>query len=143
MGAVARHLTGRLVVAGEGRGPALVTDTPLSLWGGLDPATGEVIDRRHPLSGERLTGRVLVLPHGRGSCSASGVLLEAVRNRTAPAGIVVTRLDPIIGLGAILGDELYARPVPVVLLPPTAAATLRDGDELTITQDGTVILERD
>ena len=31
----------------------------------IDPVTGEIIDRRHPLSGACLTGRVLVLPHGR------------------------------------------------------------------------------
>ena len=92
------NLIGTVIVPGRGQGQALVTDMPLSLWGGLDPTTGEVIDRHHPLCGERVSGRVLVLPHGRGSCSASGVLLEAIRNGTAPAGIITTRVDPIITL---------------------------------------------
>ena len=134
-------LVGRVVVAGTGRGLALVTDEPLSLWGGLDPNSGEVIDRHHPWSGERVTGRVLVLPHGRGSCSASGVLLEAIRNGTAPAAILTTRVDPIIGLGAILGDELYGRPVPVVLIDPRDAAAVRDGTIIEVLLDGTVLTD--
>lgn len=138
MGGLTRRLRGRPLVAGEGRGPALVTDEPLSLWGGLDPDTGEVIDRRHPLSGQCLSGRVLVLPRGRGSCSASGVLLEAIRNGTAPAAIVTTAVDPIIGLGAILGDELYGRPVPVVLLSPADASTIRTGDDVRVGSDGEI-----
>ena len=50
-------------------GPALVLDEPLSLWGGMDPATGELIDARHPQRGARLTGRVVVMPSARGSSS--------------------------------------------------------------------------
>ena len=131
-------LVGQIVVAGAGRGPALVTTEPLSFWGGLDPGTGEVIDRRHPLSGERLTGRVLVLPHGRGSSSASGVLLEAIRNGTAPAAILVTRVDPIIGLGAILGDELYGRPFPVLIIASDALTAIRPGQMVEVHADGTI-----
>ncbi|MDT8307157.1 MAG: DUF126 domain-containing protein, partial [Anaerolineae bacterium] len=73
------HAVGRALVDGEAEGEALVLSEPLSLWGGLDPETGEIIDRRHPASGEVVTGRVLVLPAGRGSSSASSILLEAVR----------------------------------------------------------------
>jgi predicted aconitase with swiveling domain len=133
-----RRIAGRVVVAGRAQGEALVTDVPLSFWGGVDPATGEIIDRRHPLSGACLTSRILVLPHGRGSCSASGVLLEAIRNATAPAAILVTRLDPIIGLGAILGDELYARPLPLLVIAPADAASVRTGDRLDVGDDGIV-----
>ncbi len=133
---VTRRLAGTVVVAGAGSGPALITDEPLSFWGGLDPNTGEIIDRHHPLSGQFLTGRVLILPRGRGSCSASGVLLEAIRNETAPAAIITHEVDPIIGLGSILGDELYGRPIPVVVLPPEVAATIRGGATLAVDVDG-------
>ena len=133
-----KSLVGHVVVAGSGRGSALVTDEPLSLWGGLDPNTGQVIDRHHPLCGECLTGRVLVLPHGRGSCSASGVLLEAIRNGTAPAAILTTRVDPIIGLGAILGDELYDRPVPVLVIDRDALPAIRSGHTIEVHADGTI-----
>ncbi len=132
------QIAGRSLVVGETTGDALVTDVPLSLWGGLDPATGEVIDRRHPLSGQILTGRILVLPRGRGSCSASGVLLEAIRNGTAPAGIIVSTVDPILGLGAILGEELFERVVPVVLVTPEDRASIPAHSPVSILRDGTV-----
>jgi predicted aconitase with swiveling domain len=142
MGGVIRQISGQVVVAGEGIGPALVTDQPLSFWGGLDAETGEVIDRHHPLSGKNLAGRVLVLPHGRGSCSASGVLLEAIRNGTAPAAIITARVDPIIGLGAILGDELYGKPVPVVVVAPDEIAWVGDGDWVAVGANGSLQIEK-
>ena len=69
----------RVLVSGRGHGEALVLDEPLSFWGGVDPATGAVIDVHHPQAGSIVAGRVLVLPAGRGSSSSSYVLAEAVR----------------------------------------------------------------
>lgn len=136
-----RHLQGCPLVDGTASGYALVTDAPLSFWGGVDPESGRVIDKRHPLEGELLTGRILVLPSGRGSCSASGVLLESIANRTAPAGIIVAEVDPIIGLGAILGDELLERIMPVVLLPPEEWKTIGSGTMVRINPGGVVEIE--
>jgi len=125
-----------VIVAGSASGEAVVTDTPLSLWGGLDPDTAEVIDRHHPLLGRRLAGKVLVMPSGRGSCTASGVLLETIRQGVAPAAIVLVRVDPIIGLGAILGEELYRAIVPVVVLEEADFTAIRDGQWIEIADDG-------
>lgn len=133
----------RPLVDGSARGEAIVTDVPLSFWGGVEPEAGRVIDKRHPLYGAVLAGRVLVIPAGRGSCSASGVLLESIGNGTAPAGIVVSEIDPIIGLGAILGEELLGRTVPVFLIeagerqriPDGALVELRPGGEIRIGSD--------
>jgi len=131
------------IVSGDTMGSLLVGREPLSFWGGLDPNTGEVIDRRHPLTGQRLTNRILAIPHGRGSCSASGVLLEAICNGTAPAGIIVTAVDPIIGLGAILGEELYGWAVPVVLASEEEVARLVTGQMVGIDMEGNVgVVER-
>jgi predicted aconitase with swiveling domain len=137
------RFAGRPLVVGVAAGIALVTNTPLSFWGGVDPRTGEVIDRRHPLDGEVITNRILVLPSGRGSCSASGVLLESISNGTAPAAIVVSEIDPIIGLGAILGDELLGRTVPVVLLKPDERAAIPTGVTVHISRGGVVELGLD
>ncbi|NJN83828.1 MAG: DUF126 domain-containing protein, partial [Caldilineaceae bacterium] len=88
-------LQGDVLVAGAGRGEVLVLAEALSLWGGLDPQSGEIIDRRHPDAGVFVAGRVLVLPAGRGSSSASSVLLEAVRAGVAPAAIITRERDAI------------------------------------------------
>jgi predicted aconitase with swiveling domain len=132
------RIEGRPLVEGEASGIALVTDTPLSFWGGVDPDTGEIIDRRHPLDGEVISNRILVLPSGRGSCSASGVLLESISNGTAPAGIIVSEVDPIIGLGAILGEELMGRIVPVVLVTLKEREAIGEGMMVRISAGGIV-----
>jgi len=107
---------GRTLVAGTAEGPALVLDEPLSLWGGLDPETGDIVDVRHPQRGANVAGRVLVMPSGRGSSSSSSVLAEAIRAGTAPAAIVLGEADPILPLGAIVARELYGSSVPIVVI---------------------------
>jgi cis-L-3-hydroxyproline dehydratase len=132
------QIAGRPLVNGDAYGLALVTDVPLSFWGGVDPVDGRVIDKRHPLFGARMSRRILVLPSGRGSCSASGVLLECLSNGTAPAGVVVSEPDPVIGLGAILGDELLNRVMPMVLVSAGDRARIPEGAWVRITPDGTL-----
>ncbi len=127
-----------VIVPGELSGVAAVAAEPLSFWGGLDPTTGEIIDRRHPLSGQTVAGRVLVIPHGRGSCSASGVFLESIRNGFAPAAVITSRIDPIIGLGSILGDELYERPIPILVVDESERNRINSGDTVTIQLDGRI-----
>jgi hypothetical protein len=105
----------RTLAPGEASGVALVLEEPLSFWGGLDPATGRVIDTRHPQVGAVVSGRVLAMPSGRGSSSSSTVLAEAVRAGTGPAAIVLAEPDPIVALGAIVAAELYGIEVPVVV----------------------------
>jgi cis-L-3-hydroxyproline dehydratase len=131
-----RVVAGRSVASGSARGAALVADTPLSFWGGFDPETGVVIDRRHPLAGQLATDRVLVIPSGRGSCSGSGVLLESIHNGTAPAAIVTSRLDPVISLGCILGDELYATHPPLVVITDQDRLGIDTGDMIEIDDRG-------
>ncbi len=55
-------LNGRCLVAGIAQGELLYADVGLSFWGGVEPFTGEVIDRHHPLSGQVISGRVLAIP---------------------------------------------------------------------------------
>ncbi|MGH2462737.1 MAG: aconitase X swivel domain-containing protein [Candidatus Limnocylindria bacterium] len=120
-------MSGRLIAPGRARAPALVLDEPLSLWGGMDPATGRVIERRHPQHGAVVTGRILVLPAARGSSSSASVLAEAVRAGTAPAAIVLGETDLILALGAAVAEELYGLQLPIVVLPPADLAAIRDG----------------
>lgn len=119
-------------------GQALVLDEPLSLWGGMDPATGELIEARHPQLGAQLAGRVVVMPSGRGSSSSASVLAEAVRAGTAPAAILLGEPDLILAVGAAVAEELYGVVVPVVVLEATRLAAIPDGIEVRIAEDGTL-----
>lgn len=124
----------RTLVPGTGRGEALVLEQPLSFWGGVDPATGEVVDVRHPQRGANVAGRVLVMPSGRGSSSSSSVLAESVRAGTAPAAIVLAEPDPILALGAIVARELYGREMPIVV---SSGPSVRAGEVVSILAEAT------
>ena len=106
----------RTLVPGEATGEVLELTEPLSFWGGIDPATGDVIDVHHPQRGANVSGRVLVMPGGRGSSSSSSVLAEAIRAGAAPAAIILLEPDPIVALGAIVARELYGVSMPVVVV---------------------------
>jgi len=123
----------RTLVAGDAQGSALVLDEPLSFWGGVDPATGDIVDVHHPQRDANVAGRVLVMPSGRGSSSSSSVLAEAIRAGTAPVAIVLLEPDPILALGAIVARELYGRTIPVVVVAPDAA--FRTGELVTVRAD--------
>jgi predicted aconitase with swiveling domain len=132
-----------VLVAGSAGGVALILTEPLSLWGGLNPETGLIIDQRHPQWGEQVTDRVLVMPCGRGSSSASSILLEAVRLGTAPAAILLQEADGILALGAVVARELYGVTPPVLVLNPADYAQLDTGHIVTITENGQIWLESD
>jgi predicted aconitase with swiveling domain len=127
-----RELRGRVLVAGEAAGPALVLEAPLSLWGGMDPATGRLSDHHHPQLGEIVAGRVLVMPSGRGSSSSSSVLAEAIRLGTAPRAILLAEPDEILVLGALVAEHLYGHTCPIVVLPQATAGTIATGDQVEV-----------
>ena len=132
---IERALPSRVVVAGSADGHAVVLDEPLSLWGGLDADTGCITDVRHPQHGVCVSGQVLVLPYGRGSSSASSVLVEAARLGTGPVGLVLRQPDEILTLGALVAFELYGLAVPVVVLDPADYERISTGDRLLISSD--------
>ena len=119
-------------------GRALVLDEGLSLWGGMDPSTGQLIDAHHPQRGSSLTGRVVVMPSGRGSSSSASVLAEAVRAKTAPAAILLGEADLILDIGSAVAEELYGTVVPVLVLDSERLAAIRDGESVRIGPDGSV-----
>jgi len=126
------ELVGSSLVVGAARGRSFVLTQPLSFWGGLDSATGRLIDAHHGRMGAVIAGRVLVMPSGRGSSSSSSVLAEAIRAGAAPAAIVLAEPDPIVALGAIVARELYGITCPIIVLPREAHARIPDDIELTV-----------
>ena len=133
-----RILTAQPLVPGKAQGPALVSRQPLCLWGGLNSQTGEIIDPRHDRTGEIVTNKIFIFPHGRGSSTASAILADAIRNQTAPAAIINLKTDPILALGSIVSDELYHLFVPIFLLPEKDFYSIKDQDYLIIESDGTI-----
>lgn len=131
-------VTGRPLVPGSARGPLLRLDRPISFWGGVDPLTGRIIDPRHPNHGASISGTVLAVPAAVGSSSSSAILLELLREGTAPAAILLGRADAILSLGVVVGRELGYEGIPVIELPAERQAAWPHGTVLEISPDGAV-----
>lgn len=93
----------------DGYSPILASDTSLSFWGGIDPVTAKVVDQTHPLVGETVTNTILCLPSGRGSCTASQVLLELLLHDLAPRALVLRDVDGLACVGALIAQEIFER----------------------------------
>jgi hypothetical protein len=78
-------LKGRVIVEGHCKGEALVSAQPISFLGGVDPADGKIIERKHDLSG---------------IC----MLYSLAKNRLAPKAIINQTADPVVVVGAIIAN---------------------------------------
>ena len=126
-------------LSGDVEGTALVSDEPLSFWGGIDPETGNIIDTRHQRCGESIKDKIFVFPNGRGSSTSSAILLECIRNGTAPVAIINSQVDQTFVLGSVVADELYGKSVPVFIVTEPDFAQFKDGALLSLQSDGTII----
>ncbi|CAN7458320.1 aconitase X [Agrobacterium tumefaciens] len=131
----------RSILAGSAEGPVIATTEALSFWGGVDPATGRVIDVHHPLHGICLTGGALFMPTSRGSCTGSGVLLDLILTGRAPSALVFCEAEDVLTLGALIAAEMFGKPLPVLRLDAENFARFSKAvhvriDETAIEADG-------
>jgi len=129
-------MTGRAqsILPGQAEAEVLACNEPISFWGGVDPATGLVIDVHHPLAGQSIAGKILVMPGTRGSCTGSGVLLDMVLNGRGPAALVFAEPEDVVTLGAMIGAAMFGKPLPVLRLTPDAFAALAQSKTARITE---------
>lgn len=125
---------------GAVEGPVLALTAPLSFWGGVDPATGRIIQVRHPQCGASIAGTVLALPGTIGSSSSSAVLLELIRLGLAPAALLLAAPDAILLIGCVVGREMGWKPPPAFRLAESEQARLPQG-RITLRADGTILRE--
>ncbi|MCA0276004.1 MAG: aconitase X [Proteobacteria bacterium] len=123
----------RSILGGTASGPVIASGEALSFWGGVNPATGSVIDVHHPLHGTCLTGSILMMPSSRGSCTGSGVLLDLVLTGRAPAALVFSEAEDVLTLGALIASEMFGKPLPVLRLSPEAYEALSRAKSARIT----------
>jgi len=96
------HIQCRKISRGQATGKVIISHDPLSFLGGVDPQTGNVIDREHELYQKNISGKILVIPSGKGSTVGSYVIFQMAKNKTAPLAIIAMEAEPIIATGAIM-----------------------------------------
>ena len=127
-----KQIQGRTIKAGKGKGVALVSQEPMGFLGGVDPDTGIVIEKGHPLEGQSIAGRVLVFPTGKGSTVGSYTLYRLARNHLAPAAIINAQSEAIVAVGAIISD--------IPMVDQVEIGEIATGD-LVLVEDGVVTID--
>jgi hypothetical protein len=94
----------RKISSGRAEGLSLFSPAPISFFGTIDPETSVVIEKNHPLYGEKIAGKILIYPTGRGSTVGSYVLYGLSRRGLAPEAIIMRDAEPIVAVGAIMSD---------------------------------------
>jgi uncharacterized protein len=130
-------LRGRGIVPGVVEAEALVTRDPISGFGGIDVATGTVIEPRHELFGVCFTGKVLVFPGAKGSSGWSGFFQSTRLMGTAPAAFVFD----VVTTKAVLGAIVTRIPT-VVEASPAPLDVIRTGDLVRVDGDSGILTVR-
>ena len=128
---MAKVLTGKVSHPGVAEGEVLLLTEPVSFWGGVDHH-GEIIDVHHAQHKAKMTNKILVMPSGRGSSSATAVLAELIRTGDGPKAIIMLQCDTILVIGALVSAEIYGISMPIVELDQEQYAQLSDGMRLSI-----------
>jgi predicted aconitase with swiveling domain len=124
-------LTGKVSHPGTAEGEVLLLTEPVSFWGGVDHH-GEIIDVHHAQHKAKMTNKILVMPSGRGSSSATAVLAELIRTGDGPLAIVMLQCDTILVIGALVSAEIYGITMPIVELDQAQYAQLSDGMRVSV-----------
>jgi predicted aconitase with swiveling domain len=123
------QLKGRIIFKGKAKAEALVTEMPISFYGGVDPNTGIVTEKGHQLNGQSVKGKILVFPQGKGSTVGSYTLYRMKKNGVAPAGMINRECETIIAVGAIISE--------IPCIDKVDVSKIKTGDEVSI-EDNTV-----
>jgi len=125
---------GRVIFEGIVSGKALVSSQLMSFFGGVDPDSGIVVEKGHPLEGKCIAGMVLVFPTGKGSTVGSYTLYRLKKNGKAPSAIINAQCETITAVGCIISEIPCVDSIPIEEIP--------DGVQLHI-ENGLISLVRD
>ena len=101
--------------------------SPVSFLGGIDPASGRIVDSECDSKGLTISRKVFCFPFGKGSTVGSYAMYQLRLNGHAPAAIVNNSAEPIIATGAIIAD--------IPMVDGVDVSLLRTGDEVVVDAD--------
>jgi predicted aconitase with swiveling domain len=126
------ELKGRIISKGTVQEEALVTSQPISFYGGVDPNTGEIIEKGHELQGKSVKGKILVFQNGKGSTVGSYTLYRMKKNKVAPAGMINQECETVVAVGAIISEIPCVDKIDISQIKMGDVIRI-DGDVVTIT----------
>jgi predicted aconitase with swiveling domain len=121
---------GKTIVPGIVTGEAIISETPISFTGGMDPYTGIIREPGHELQGKSVAGKILVFPSGKGSTTGSWQFYVAYKNGKAPIGMINVKAEGVVAISAVITDT------PMIhLLESNPFEFIKTGDTVTINGD--------
>lgn len=121
---------GRSISKGFARGEVLLSREPISFYGGVDPNTGVIVEKGHPLEGKSIREKILIFPRGKGSTVGSYIIYRLAKSHMAPKAIVNIEAEPIVAVGAIISG------IPMIdKVDEKIFDLLRDGDIVEVDGD--------
>ena len=145
-----KEFKGRPVVPGNVTAKALVTHTGFNTLANLKTAgsflnpKGELIDHNNPeLVGKKIPGKALCLPETIGSTTGGMVLYSVAKLGAGPACMLFSKPADTL---AVAGACLIANwsDTPMVLVDGLGDEFLdyvKEGQQITVSEDGTVVVE--
>jgi uncharacterized protein len=121
------------VASGRACGPALATRQAISFLGNVNPETGIVVDPAHELFGQKIAGKVLIFPGGKGSTVGSYVIYQLKKRGLAPAAMINIRSEPIVAVGAIISG------IPLVDRVAKDVLEIEGGTMVEVDADGGIV----
>ncbi|MFO7872280.1 MAG: DUF126 domain-containing protein [Candidatus Undinarchaeales archaeon] len=129
-------MKGRKIFKGKAEAEAIVSPEPISFYGGVDPETGKVVEKGHPLENKSITDKVLVFPQGKGSTVGSYIIYSLKKNGKAPAAIINKETETIVAVGAIISE--------IPMVDKVDISKIKTGDKVKVNADeGTVEVLKD
>jgi predicted aconitase with swiveling domain len=128
------ELKGRKIFKGKVEGEVLKSNEPMSFYGGVDPETGVVAEKDHPLEGKSIKGKILVFPTGKGSTVGSYTMYWLKKSGAAPKAIINKECETIVAVGAIISE------IPCV--DQIDIDQLKDGDTIEVDADNGMVRKK-
>jgi len=128
-----RILKGRVINEGEVRARVVKSSAAISFFGGVDPETGNIVEKGHPQEGKNISGKIFVFPYGKGSTVGSYILYRMAKNGTAPAGLIMQECDSVIAVGAVIGG--------IPCIDRIDINSIEDDDDIEIEGENVILLK--
>jgi len=129
---MAEEMNGRKISSGSAEGEALISSEGISFYGGVDPETGIVLEKGHPLEGKSMAGKVLVFPQGKGSTVGSYTMYRLSKGGKNPVAIINRECETIVAVGAIISE------IPCV--DKVDIGRIKDGDRVKVDADNAKVI---
>jgi predicted aconitase with swiveling domain len=147
---VSQSFKGRAILSGNLEGDALVTHVGFNTYASFYTSIHAQADvalcadsGNQELYGKNLAGRIICLPKTVGSTSAGAVWQRIARLGVAPSAMLFAQQIDSLAAGGLIVADVWAqkRIVTIDQLGDEFLESVREGDTLTVREDGTVTIQ--